>query len=158
MVWLDEGSRNVRLDTALGHLGLIVTNHLLNTHLDAPLRLPAKDLLGTSSVRATHLRVVGRHGVVDDLALLGHLDTVFLLDLSDEVPDESGKLEDGELVTIADVDRASLIGVHEVDETVDEVMDVLEGASLLAITIDGDVLALERLDDEVGDNTAVVGL
>ena len=37
-------------------------------------------------------------------------------------------------------------------------MHVLEGSGLLSVTVDGHVLALEGLDDEVGDDTAVVGV
>jgi hypothetical protein len=48
-----------------------------------------------------------------------------LLDLFDDLPDGLGKLENGELVGVADVDRSGLVRVHEEDETVDEVVDVL---------------------------------
>ena len=35
--------------------------------------------------------------------------------------------------------------VHQPDEPVDQVVDVAEGARLLALAVDGDVLALDRL-------------
>ncbi len=44
---------------------------------------------------------------------------------------------------------------HE-DKTIDEIMDVLEGPGLHTITVDGHVLTLQGLDDEVGDDTTIV--
>ena len=41
---------------------------------------------------------------------------------------------------------------------VDQVVDVLEGARLAAVAVDGDVLAAEGLADEVGHHAAVVGV
>ena len=41
---------------------------------------------------------------------------------------------------------------------VDQVVDVLEGARLAAVAVDGDVLAAERLADEVGHHAPVVGV
>ena len=70
--------------------------------------------------------------------------------------DGLGELHNGELVARTNVDRSSLLAVHEQDQTVDEVVDVLERSGLLAVTVDGHVLALERLDDKVGDDSAVV--
>lgn len=72
--------------------------------------------------------------------------------------DGLGKLEDGKFVTVTNVDGSGLGAVHQEDETVNQVVDVLERSSLGSITVDGHVLALERLDDKVRDDSAVVGV
>lgn len=145
-------------DASLCHLGLVVADHLLNAHLDGPTGLPAKDFLSPSGVRSAHLGVVGGHGLVDDLALRWVLNPILLLNLFDQVPDELSELQDSELVSVADVNGTSLVRVHEVDQAVDQVVDVLEGTRLVAVAVDGDVLAFESLDDKVGDDATVIGL
>lgn len=70
--------------------------------------------------------------------------------------DGLGELEDGELVTVTDVDGSGLGTVHEENETVDQVVDVLERSGLRTVTVDSHVFTLESLDDEVGDDSAVV--
>jgi hypothetical protein len=51
-----------------------------------------------------------------------------------------------------------LVRVHERDEAVDEVVDVLERARLVSVAVHGHVLAPQRLDDKVGDDAAVEGV
>jgi hypothetical protein len=70
--------------------------------------------------------------------------------------DGLGKLQDGKLVAGTNVDRSGLVTVHEEDETINEIVDVLERSGLLSVTVDGHVLTLEGLDDEVGDDSTVV--
>ena len=156
---LSASQRTLRnLQTALGHLGLVVPHHLLQSHAHGPAGLPVQSRLGPGRVWATLLGVVGGHGPVDDLRVAGRLDPVLGLDLLDDVAHELCELADRELVAVADVDGARLVRVHERDEPVDEVVDVLEGARLLAVAVHGHVLAAERLHDEVGDDAAVVGV
>ncbi len=58
---------------------------------------------------------------------------------------------------IAQVDGADeILRVHQPDERLDEVRDVTERARLAPVAVDGQGLALERLDDEVADDPAVV--
>ena len=59
---------------------------------------------------------------------------------------------------VADVHRPGEVGrrVHQPHHGVDEVVDVAERARLLAVAVDGDRLAAQRLDDEVADHAAVV--
>jgi hypothetical protein len=59
---------------------------------------------------------------------------------------------------VTDVDRSGVWTVHKEDKTVDEIVDVLERPGLLTVTVDSHILALESLDDEVGDDSAVVGV
>mmetsp|Transcript_12336 Transcript_12336/g.31881 ORF Transcript_12336/g.31881 Transcript_12336/m.31881 type:complete len:224 (-) Transcript_12336:663-1334(-) len=66
------------------------------------------------------------------------------------------KLFDRVLVRVAEVARLVVVRVHELEEALDKVVYVLEGARGLAVPVDGDVLALEGLDDEVGHHTPVV--
>lgn len=112
---------------------------------ESHLRLPSNDLFSLGDVRATLLRVIGesRH-----VANLGRL--VYLFD------NEFGKLLDGVLDGVSNVDGESVVGFHELNEPVDEVVDVLEGAGLAPITVNCNVLAFKGLDDEVGDDTSVM--
>ena len=49
-------------------------------------------------------------------------------------------------------------GVHEAHQAVDQIVDVAERPRLAAVAVDRDRLARQRLDDEVGDDAAVVGV
>jgi hypothetical protein len=62
------------------------------------------------------------------------------------------------LIWIADVHRERVVSIHELHQSFDEIVDILERARLLAIAVDGDVLALQCLDDEVAHDAAVVGV
>src|SRR5438309_295259 len=61
---------------------------------------------------------------------------------------------------IAEIDRAGdvVAGCHQAQEALHQIVDVAEGAGLGAIAEDGDGLALEGLDDEVGDHAPIVGM
>lgn len=63
---------------------------------------------------------------MDDVDSLSQGVALLLLDLLDDVTDSLGELKDSELVLVTDVD-GSLVGtVHQEDETVNQVVDVLE--------------------------------
>jgi hypothetical protein len=63
----------------------------------------------------------------------------------------------GALLRVAQVKRsATHVAVHQSDQPVDQVIHVLEGPRLLSITINGDGLALQRLDNKVADDAPVV--
>ena len=143
------------LDTSIRHLGLVVPDHLLQTHTHRPPRLPVERLFGSGSVGPPLLRVISRHRLVDNLDASRTLDAVFILDLLHNLPHEFGEFTNGELVAVSDVDRPRLVRVHERDETVDEVVDVLERARLRAVAVHGHVLAPKSLDDEIGNNASV---
>ena len=145
------------LEASLSHLRLVVAYHLLETHADRPARLPVEDLLSAGGVGPALLGVVRGHGLVHDVDAR-RVDAVLLLDLLDDLADELGKLANGELVTVADVDGTRLVRVHERDEAINEVVDVLEGAGLLAVAVHGHVLTAKRLDNEVRHDTAVKGV
>lgn len=70
--------------------------------------------------------------------------------------DSLGKVDDGKLVRRANVDGAGFGTVHKKDQSIDQVVDVLERSGLLAVTVNSHILTLERLDDKVRDNSAVV--
>ena len=145
----------VNSEAALGHLGLVVPDHLLEAHAHRPARLPFERGLGARGVRAALLRVILRQALVDDVDLAGRGDAVGALHVLDDVADEAGEFEDGELVAVAEVDRPRLARVHERDQAVDEVVDVLERARLRAVAVHGQVLAAQGLHDKVGDDAAV---
>lgn len=146
------------LQAAFSHLGLVVTDHLLETHADGPSGLPLQRLLGPGGVGPAHLRVVGGHRLVHNLNTTRALDTVVVLHLLDDLADELGELANGELITVSDVHGARFVRVHEGDEAVDEIVDVLERARLFAVPIHGHVLALEGLNDEIRNDASVVGV
>ena len=145
------------LQAAFSHLRFIVADHLLETHANGPAGLPSKDLLGPSSIRSPLLGIICRNGLIDDVHATNFL-SVFLLHLLDDLANKLREFTNGELITVTNVYGASLIRVHEGNHAVDEIMDVLEGSGLLAITVDGHVLTLERLDDEVGNHPTIKGV
>ena len=90
-----------------------------------------------------------------DAAAAGVVGAVGALHVLDNVADEVGKLKDGKLVAVAEVDGPRLGRVHERDQAVDEVVDVLEGARLRAVAVHGQVFAAEGLDNKVGHDAAI---
>ena len=72
--------------------------------------------------------------------------------------DLAREFQDGEFARVAQIHGAGEIigGVHEPHQAVHQVIYVTKRTGLLAIAVDGDRLALQSLDDEVGDNPAIV--
>ena len=148
--------KNLNSEAALGHLGPIVPNHLLKAHAHRPARLPLERGLGARGVRSALLRIILWQALVDNIDAAGRRDAVVgALHVLDDVADEVRELEDGELVAVAEVDRPRLARVHQRDQAVDQVVDVLERARLRAVAVHGQVLAAEGLHDKVGDDAAV---
>ena len=146
----------MRSKASLSHLGLVVPYHLLETHFDGPAGLPVEGRLGARRVRATLLRVVLGEALMDDIDAARDWFSICALDLLYDITDELRKLEYSELVAVADVDGASLGRVHERDQSVYQVVNVLERACLRAVAVDSQVLSAQRLHDEVGHYTSVV--
>eukprot|EP00825_Cyclidium_porcatum_P046001 TRINITY_DN7135_c0_g1_i18.p2 TRINITY_DN7135_c0_g1~~TRINITY_DN7135_c0_g1_i18.p2 ORF type:complete len:288 (+),score=22.95 TRINITY_DN7135_c0_g1_i18:614-1477(+) len=70
-----------------------------------------------------------------------------------------GKFVNSEFARVAKIERTSKsVGIHETDEAFDHVVDVAKGARLPAFAVDGDGFALEGLNDEVGNDAAIVGM
>ena len=67
---------------------------------------------------------------MDDIDAARDWFSICALDLLDDITDELRKLKYGELVAVADVDGASLGRVHERDQSVYQVVNVLERACL----------------------------
>lgn len=113
------------------------------------LGFPAEFVAGEGDVGLALGGVVAGQGLLDDFRFgAGHGDDFF------------GQLADGEFVGVAEVAGAGEVSgrFHQADEAVDHVVDVAERAALAAVAVDGDGLVLQRLDDEVGDDAAVVGV
>src|SRR5579862_2862669 len=109
--------------------------------------LPAENLPGLRDVGAALQRVVDRQRLVDQLRL------------GADVPDHPlGQLAHRDLDGVAEIDRAGHLvwRRHHPDEALDEVVDIAEGAGLRAVAVDGDVLALQGLDNEVRHHAPVV--
>src|SRR6185437_2888016 len=133
------------------------TRHLLLEPADGPaqaviewgLRFPVEQQTGERDVgTATRRIVLGQWPRDDARGRLGQCD------------DPVREFPHGKLLRITEVDRTSdFIGAgHHPQETVDKVVHVAESAGLKPIAEDGDVLAGQRLSDEVGDDTAIVRL
>src|SRR5215210_5568037 len=83
-------------------------------------RLPAQQLPGSGDVGLANLGIVDGECLVDDLALRrGHSD------------DCLRKLQNRELLGVADVDREMLTALGEQVQTADQVVDVTEAPRLL---------------------------
>ena len=145
---------------------LHVLHHLHETLIQLDLRLPSQGVpyasattpspTSTGNIRFSFTRVILGQRHVDDLALA-----------SGELHHLLRQLLHRELDGVAEVEGADhVVLLHHQDESlrvrqdehinVDQIVDVLEGASLTAITVDGNVLAAQRLANEVGDDAAVV--
>lgn len=156
------------LDSALPHLGRVVSNHLLDTLPDGPPRLPLERLFGPGGVRSSSEGIILRKILVDDADPLGERVALFLLHFLDNVlksavaqhhatyPDSLGKFKNRELVVVSHIDRSSFRSVHEENQPIHEIVNILEGSGLTTVTVNGHVLPLERLNNKVGDDTAVV--
>jgi hypothetical protein len=130
------------------------TSHRSNLR-DGPSRLPAENLFSSGGVSPSSLGVILGQVLVDDFGspLVG---TFLLLNLGNDLLDVSGEFLDGEFMRGTNVDRSGLGTVHEQDQTVDQVVNVLEGSGLGTVTVNGHVFTLQGLDDEVGDDSTIV--
>lgn len=101
------------------------------------------------NVRLALAQIILRERLVDQLRLQ-----------SDEIDDLFGKLLDRESVGIDEIDgpRKLRSRVHRPQEALDEVINIPEGTGLLAIAIDHNTLTLHRLDDEIRDDPAFIGM
>ena len=63
-----------------------------------------------------------------------------------------------ELLRVAKVHWLRVVSVHEFNQTVHEIIDILERSSLLAVAVNCDILSLQRLNDEVAHHTTIVGM
>mmetsp|Transcript_3626 Transcript_3626/g.8387 ORF Transcript_3626/g.8387 Transcript_3626/m.8387 type:complete len:204 (+) Transcript_3626:117-728(+) len=116
---------------------------LLHVNLWFPSQLP----LGGGNVWFSLGGIVGDLGKVNDLRIgLGHCLNLLR------------KVLDAVFVGIAKVDRPVVWAVHELHQTLDEVRHILKGPRLGPVAVDGNVLPLQRLDDEIAHDTAVVGV
>jgi hypothetical protein len=70
--------------------------------------------------------------------------------------DSLGKFQNSELITVSDVDGSGVFSIHEENQAINEIVNILEGSRLLAVSINCHVLSLERLYDEVRDDSAIV--
>lgn len=106
---------------------------------------PVEEGLRFGDIGAALFRVVGGEGFVDDgRGGIGEGD------------DLMGEVEDAEFGGVADVDGPGFGGIHQADGGFNEIVYVAERTGLRAVAIDGNGLVVEGLDDEVGDDAAVV--
>ena len=104
--------------------------------------------MGEGDVGFALLRVVRRQGHADDFRFG-----------AGEFEDDVRQLGDREFVRVADIDRPrEVVGRcgHHAQHSLDQVVDILETAGLLAVAVDGDLLAAQRLHDEIRNHAAVV--
>src|SRR5262245_8425053 len=108
--------------------------------------LPLQVLLGQRDVGLAADRVVGGERLVDELRFR-----------AGELDDQLGELADGEFDRVAQVARPwkSVRAVHHADDAFDQIVAVAEGAALLTVAVERDVVAGESLADEVRDHAAV---
>jgi hypothetical protein len=126
---------------------LEVGDGLSQTIFEGDLGFPAEELLDTGDVRASLHGIILRQWPSNDFGL------------GAGQPDGGlGQFAHGNFVWIADVERScdALVGVHQADETIDQVIDVAECSGLPAVAVEGDLVALQCLDDEVRNDAPVV--
>lgn len=127
---------------ALGKL----SNGELKTSLERHGRLPLQELLCTCDIWATLLRVIRRQGLEVELGFR-----------IDDVLNFGGELEHGVLAGVTQVHRPNgFIVVHQTIETFNHVGNVAERAGLLTVTVDGQGLATQGLNNKVRNDTTIV--
>ena len=77
------------------------------------------------------------------------------LTLPGDLEHELGELEHGELVRVADVHRADVVGLEQRAQPLDLVAHEAERTGLLAVAVDGERLAAHRLREEVRHDATV---
>ena len=79
---------------------------------------------------------------------------------SREFQDLFCEVEDRKLDWITEIDRScdGEVDAHKFYDRVDQIIYVAERARLLSLSIDRDRLSFQRLDDEIRDNSAIVGM
>ena len=111
--------------------------------------LPVQGFLSKRDIGLTLLRIVLRQRPEDERrARTGQFNHHF------------SQFADRELRGIAEIYRTGESAglVINANEPLDQVVDVTERAGLTAVAVDRDRLALQRLHDEIRDDTAVVGM
>ena len=112
-------------------------------------RFPVKDGFGFGNIRLALFGIVGGERFKDELGIgVGKLD------------DRFGELFDGEFTGVAEVDGAGNIvgGVHHLDKPGNQIGNVAETAGLGTVAVNGDIFIAQRLQDEVADHAAVIGM
>ncbi len=142
------GSRQQRLALSV-HESFKISDGGLEAVAQGDLGLPAQDGLGQANIGLALAGVVLGQGLVHQ----GRTGT-------GEVADGLGEFDHGEFARVPEVDGASKVvgAVHQAHEALDEVVHVAEGTGLGAVAIKGDGLVAQGLDDEVGDDPAVIGV
>jgi len=68
------------------------------------------------------------------------------------------ELKHREFIGVAKIERTNRLRLlHEAAEPFNQITDKAEGTCLRAIAINGEILAAQRLDNEIGDDATVVG-
>ena len=126
-----------------------ICDRLRETLAQLRLGFPVEFFAGQRNVRLALARIVLRQQLLNQFGLRAC-----------QVDDGVGEFANGELVGIAKVDRPREFGpcIHHPQKAFDEVIDIAERARLLAIAVDSDGFALQRLDDEIGDDAPVIGM
>ena len=123
-----------------------VGNRFFDTLLKRDFRFPSEGFLGESDVRTALFRVIRGKREMGDLGLSSHL-----------LEHEFCQLEHGELTRIAEVHGTDdLLLLHEAHESLDEIIDIAEGAGLGPLAINSEILTLQGLNDKVGDDASIV--
>ena len=133
---------------------LVVQQHAIEvgdragqTFVEFHVRFPAQRVARECDIRTTLQRIILRQRAVHDAR-----------PRSGQLDDPVSQFLDGELVRIAQIDRAGEVvaGRHQTHEAIDQVIDIAEGARLPAVAVKRDLLAAQGLNDEVGHHPAVV--
>mmetsp|Transcript_13758 Transcript_13758/g.22442 ORF Transcript_13758/g.22442 Transcript_13758/m.22442 type:complete len:213 (-) Transcript_13758:435-1073(-) len=129
------------------NLPLEVLNRLLQPFVHRHPRLPIKLLLRLPNVRLPLSRIIRHLRQVLNIALAPA-----------HIPNLRREVLDRVLFRIPNINGSITPSIHELDQSVDQIVHVLKAARVRAVAVDGNVLVLEGLDYEVGYDPAVVGV
>src|SRR5206468_9316906 len=114
-----------------------ILDRLLDTFVEFNSWFPSEDFFRAGDVRLAHLRVVHRQRFVVDCGFRSCDSNNFV-----------GKLFDGHLARVAQVDRLVKIARREFENSVDKIGYVTKRARLRAIAEDAQWLSAQRLPDK----------
>lgn len=80
--------------------------------------------------------------------------------MSQSIQSHFRQLEDREFIGISNIDRSGhgIWSFHQAHHTVNQIITVAETAGLTAVTIDGNILILQCLQNKVADHPAIIGM
>ena len=131
-------------------------NYFSNSRLNHAIVRPSPSSVPTRGVQPSRERALAMSGRPDPGVALRQIAEGDAALGTRHGDDLAGQVQHGDFTGVAEIDRGGHVGQHELVEAVDQIAVMADAARLLAIAIDGQIVALEGLDGEVRHGPTVV--